>query len=69
MTENRLMDEIRKILEENGISDEDWELVEALYSLHSEASIDFFNTMKGNSDIEEATESRFNHWASKHFKK
>jgi len=67
--ENKLLNEIEKVVHENradGVTDK--ELAEAIYSLQQEVSIDFFNTMKGNSDIDEATESRFNHWALKHFK-
>ncbi len=68
-TENRLLNEIKKIVHENRANgNHDAELSDALYDLFSETSIDFYNTMKVNKE-EFGTPARFNHWAKIHFKK
>ncbi len=68
-TENRLFDEIKKVIEENEYNvliAEDF--AETIYSLIEETANEYYNTMKVNKE-EFGTTARFNHWASKHFKK
>ncbi len=68
-TENRLLNEIKKLVNEfEGIDFIADELSEAIYDLTETAANDYYNQMKVNKE-EEGTTSRFNHWAINHFKK
>ncbi len=69
--ENRLLNEIEKVVRENLSEfreDELEDLLQGLYSLHDEVSNEYYNTMKVNKE-EFGTTARFNHWAINHFKK
>ncbi len=74
MSENKLLNEIEKIIKEYITEDEFnnpegfTELSEALYDLTETTANDYYNQMKVNKE-EFGTPARFNHWAKNIYKK
>ncbi len=72
MTENRLLNEIKKVVYENLVdllkNNSVEELAEALYSLQEEVSVLFGNNLLDNKE-EQATNDRFDSFVKNVFKK